>query len=205
MRNNNGFSLVELIAVITILGIISLIAIPNVTSYITNSRKDSYSELGKNYISSVRSGFVSKDYYVKGNANLTCNVPPVGKYTAIRIENIAMEDGVSVSPFKKSILPDGTSSKGYVIAVNVGNITGENHDVVYYFASIDAGKNGIDQFIEEKDLSGDSVKVGKANISTSSNYKKNLLSKTNAITIKTGRYKDRTFSFYQECGGLIDD
>ena len=37
-RNNKGFTLVELLAVIVILGLLMAIAIPSVTKYITQSR-----------------------------------------------------------------------------------------------------------------------------------------------------------------------
>ena len=45
-----GFTLIELLAVIIILGILMLIAIPSVTSYINNSRKNSYLDTVKGYM-----------------------------------------------------------------------------------------------------------------------------------------------------------
>ena len=50
MKNKKGFTLIELLAVIIILGILMLIAIPSVTSYINNSRKNTYAETGANYV-----------------------------------------------------------------------------------------------------------------------------------------------------------
>lgn len=204
MNNNKGFTLIELIAVVVILGIIAIITVPNVNSYIIESRKDAFAEVGKNYISSVRTSLSSKDYYVNGNKNLTCKLPTAGKYTAIRIDKIATESDIEQSPFKRSLEVSGSSSRGYVIAVNVSLLTGKDYDIVYYFAAIDAGGNGIDQFVSESDLSGDVVKRSNANQDRTSNYKKNLLSTTSPITIKTGAYNGKTFQFYQECGGIID-
>ena len=40
MKNKKGFTLVELLAVVLILGILSLIAVPNVISIIDNNKKD---------------------------------------------------------------------------------------------------------------------------------------------------------------------
>ena len=50
MKKEKGFTLIELLAVIIILGILMLIAIPSVTSYINNSRKNTYAETGANYV-----------------------------------------------------------------------------------------------------------------------------------------------------------
>ena len=41
-NNNKGFTLIELLAVIIILGVLMIIAVPSVTTYINNSRKDTY-------------------------------------------------------------------------------------------------------------------------------------------------------------------
>ena len=43
--NNKGFSLVELLAIITVLGLIMGIAIPAYQKYVTNSRKTGYNTL----------------------------------------------------------------------------------------------------------------------------------------------------------------
>ena len=45
-----AFTLIELLAVIVILGVLMLIAIPSVTNYINDSRKDVYVDTVKNYI-----------------------------------------------------------------------------------------------------------------------------------------------------------
>lgn len=42
MKNNNGFTLVELIAVITILAVIALITVPTVNRVIDNSKQKAY-------------------------------------------------------------------------------------------------------------------------------------------------------------------
>ena len=41
-KNNKGFTLVELLAVIVIMGILMMVAIPAATKTIINSRKDIY-------------------------------------------------------------------------------------------------------------------------------------------------------------------
>ena len=46
-RNNRGFTLVELLAVIVIMGILMMVAIPSVTRTIENSRKDTFVDIAK--------------------------------------------------------------------------------------------------------------------------------------------------------------
>ena len=86
-----GFTLIELLAVIIILGILMLIAIPSVTSYINNSRKETYvdtiNELIKGTVVEVNSGeFDTFDtdttYY-------------------IHTDNIKLDNGEARSPYGK--------------------------------------------------------------------------------------------------------
>ncbi len=44
-RRSFAFTLIELLAVIIILGVLMLVAIPSITSYIGNSRKSPYGDL----------------------------------------------------------------------------------------------------------------------------------------------------------------
>ena len=47
--NSKGFTLVELLAVIVIMGILMMVAIPAVTRTIENSRKDTFIDIAKSY------------------------------------------------------------------------------------------------------------------------------------------------------------
>ena len=49
MKNSQGFTLVELLAVIVIMGILMMIAIPSITRTIENSRKDTFVDIAKCY------------------------------------------------------------------------------------------------------------------------------------------------------------
>lgn len=61
-KNDKGFTLVEVIAVIVILGIILIIAVPAVSDYIVNSRKSSYISNVKAYLETVRAEYEMKYY-----------------------------------------------------------------------------------------------------------------------------------------------
>ena len=64
MNNKKGFTLVELLAVIVIMGILMMVAIPSVTRTIENSRKDTFVDIAKSYGNAVRTLWTSD--------NLTC-------------------------------------------------------------------------------------------------------------------------------------
>ena len=57
MKNKNGFTLVEIISVVVILGVLALIAVPAVSGYITNSRKTNYSTTILSYLQTVKGDF----------------------------------------------------------------------------------------------------------------------------------------------------
>ena len=49
-----GFTLIELLAVITIMGILMMVAIPSVSRTIENSRRDTFADVAKQYINTIR-------------------------------------------------------------------------------------------------------------------------------------------------------
>ena len=69
MKNNKGFTLVELLAVIVIMGILMMIAIPSITKTIEKSRKDSFVDIAKSYegfgfgCSAPSKVFISQKFY----------------------------------------------------------------------------------------------------------------------------------------------
>ncbi len=64
MRNKKGFTLVELLAVITIVALISLIAVPNIVGLSDGIRKDNMLDDAKRLISMAKYQ-VSRDYGIR--------------------------------------------------------------------------------------------------------------------------------------------
>ena len=150
-KNNKAFTLIELLAVIIILGVIMLIAIPSVTRYVSNSRKTSYIATAKRYIQGARNivNDSSSDLFDK---DTTYYIP---------ISCIKMESGEGKSPY-------GDFKQAYVIV----SYTGNGYD--YYWASTDTANMGI-YLTREKDLDEKLVNTNvneiKTDISVLSDYK----------------------------------
>ena len=54
MKNNKGFTLVDLLAVIVIMGILMIVVIPVITRTIENVRKDTFIDIVKQYVNGVK-------------------------------------------------------------------------------------------------------------------------------------------------------
>ena len=59
--NKKGFTLIELIAVIVIMGILMMIAIPAVSRTIENSRKEAFVNVAKNYLKAIKTNISTDD------------------------------------------------------------------------------------------------------------------------------------------------
>ncbi len=136
--NKNGFTLVELLAVIVILATIIMIAAPNVSTYLENSRKKAFVLNAKQVVESV-----SNDALING-----------GK-TAYNIEDINKlldtKHRLVTSPYGQNY------SEGSYVKVEK-NSDGET---VYKICLTDTGRNGFEE-VSYDELTDDNVKVGTA-------------------------------------------
>ena len=62
MKNKNGFTLIEVLSVIIIMGVIMIIAVPAVTKYIFKSDKSVYASNVSAFVESVRAKYEMKEY-----------------------------------------------------------------------------------------------------------------------------------------------
>ena len=151
---NKAFTLIELLAVIIILGILMLIAIPSVTQYINNSRKESYvnsiKELIKGTSSLANSGELSMldtdtTYYV-----------PVGA--------IDLENGNPRSPY-------GELTDAYVV------VTFDGEDYDYYYVGKDEADMGVSKITSDEKLTNKSIRgdVGDTDLNVGLKGKSNIV------------------------------
>ena len=157
--NKKGFTLIELLAVIVILAVLMMTAIPAVTQAIARSRRDTFATNAKKFIDAVRTDLFDGDLFVKSGVQETssiCQAPTNGSYVAVPITSVILERGGKTSSFGKNY------KSGYVIVANTQTDSTKTDKFTYYFVGIDTGKNGVENYIEENNLNRSSVKAGNA-------------------------------------------
>jgi len=124
MKNNKGFSLIEILAVVVILGIVMLIAVPAVSNYIISSRKSSYVSTIDSYLKTIRGEYEMKYYGSFLYEDEIMIVP---------IDLVELEQGASDStPFGEYIY-----EKSYVVIVP------ERNTYQFYANSMDTAGYGV--------------------------------------------------------------
>lgn len=135
-KNQKAFTLIELLAVIVILGVIMVIAIPSVTQYITNSRKDAYVDTAKALIRAVSTASIDGTYPLPQHKN---------EVTIVSISMIELDGGKGEkSPFGNA----WRANKTYVAIINVGEASDPKYE--YYFAGQDTKNYAIPLTREDK-------------------------------------------------------
>jgi len=151
-NQNRGFTLIELLAVIIILGILMATAIPSMTKYIENSKKDAFWQTAKTYVNAARYGLLNDEF---GNtAGSICSLPPTGQATVVPTSIITLEKGSKKSAWNKDL------AVSYVVCVDEG--TADKPKYVYYYSGKDTDNNGIPTATKEDALSRGVVKRGGA-------------------------------------------
>lgn len=92
MKKNKGFTLIEVLAVIVIIGILALIANPLVQGFIISSRKASYASSASSYLESIKAKMEMGEY---GEIES-------GETMIVPLKHLKLERGLIVeSPFAK--------------------------------------------------------------------------------------------------------
>lgn len=150
---NKGFTLIELLAVIIILGILMAVAIPSMTKYIENSKKDAFWQTAKTYVNAARYGLLNDEF---GNTEGgICSLPPTGQATIVPTSIITLEKGSKKSAWNKDL------TISYVVCVDEGSA--DKPKYVYYYVGRDSDNNGITNPTQEDALVRGQVKRGGAN------------------------------------------
>lgn len=134
-NNSKGFTLIELLAVITIMGILMMVAIPTVSRTIENSRKDTFIDMVKQYVSSVQNMWAAD--------NLECAgfVSSAVKSGAYYVEVNTMSDSIPQLLEQGGKSPWGNRDIIGIIGVAV-RMDGSSRKITYYPAFVD-GIHGI--------------------------------------------------------------
>ncbi len=128
MKNEKGFTLIELLTVIVILGIITTIAVPQVTGYITKSKRSAFVTFANSCVDSVTASIVSETFEKPVAPN---------DVTIVNIDMIELDKEALISPFGANWIV----AKSYVAVVNEGTVMDPKY--TYYFAAQDEDRNAI--------------------------------------------------------------
>jgi len=115
----NGFTLVELLAVIVILGCIGSIAVISYNSYIKSSEKQSYTTAE----TTMKSGVESIYTYCSANGNVYSYCKELPNYN--ETERFTIEEIISAG-FMDPVIDNGDKSKkctGYVDVKNINSVS----------------------------------------------------------------------------------
>lgn len=156
--NGKGFTLIELLAVITIMGILMLVAIPAVSRTIENSRRDTFADVAKEYINTVRNAVLADELTCGGSSvGATAN----GNYF-FKIKTASSGNTDAVAQQTKDIMESGGLSswsnadvEGYVEWTKSAN--GEKTKTDYKILLVDAGSHGIGSSTSEKEITRSKV------------------------------------------------
>ena len=129
IKNKKGFTLIELLAAVVILGILMLVAIPRVSKYIENSRKDAFIDTALVYIQAVKYGVA--------DGSITCQ-----DNGYIVLSSLKLDKG------KKSSLSNSDIDR----ANSYVQVKITNGVYSYKIAIMDKNHNGWDSAIDESEL-----------------------------------------------------
>lgn len=142
-NNKKGFTLIELLAVIVILAILVMVAIPAVTKYLNSARQGTFADNAKSAIGAVRNDVIMNG---KTNVLYTLNGTALTSYSGTPEKiNDLLEKKLTTSPWGKKY---DESSYIYVE-------TKADGDTTYYMCLVDSDGHGWTTKVEEKNIGCD--------------------------------------------------
>lgn len=145
-RNNfNGFTLIEMLAVVVILGVLLLVAVPAVSKYIYKSRKDTYISSVKSMINSVSVAMTSQEMPYDIDEDEAMIIP----FSEIKMEKM---EQTKKSPFAKWV-----QDRSFVMVLYDGNTYN------YYVSALDEEGYAL-PLVKEQDLTVKSITTDKSKI-----------------------------------------
>ena len=151
--NKKGFTLIELLAVIVIMSILMLVAIPAVARTIENTRRDMFVNTAKTYISAVRNAVAADEVYVGDDpiSGLGQGYYCYGFDTSTGNSATDLVDQGGKSSFGNA------NVKGYIAIYKKVGTTAERGTYEFAILMIDANKRGINSLTAETSLKRSSV------------------------------------------------
>ena len=140
-NNKKGFTLIELLAVIVILAILVMVAIPAVTRYLNSARRGTFSDNAHSAISAVRNEVIHKGF------TSDTSTPGVQTFSKTDIDKL-LEKKLNSSPFGGSY---NDASTIRVTQKNDGSYT-------YEMCLFDEGGHGF-TYTEENKINDDAVNL----------------------------------------------
>lgn len=137
IKNKKGFTLIEVLATVIILGVILLVAVPSVTKYIEHSRRNTYVSALKRIVNAVATSVNANEY------------PNIDKGEALIVPfvyaNLEEEVAKNNSPYGKYVI-----DRSYVVVIFTGRV------YEYYVVALDERGYGV-PFINSDDLTNSSI------------------------------------------------
>ena len=173
--NSKGFTLIELLAVITIMGILMMVAIPSVSRTIENSRRDTFADVAKSYVNTIRNSVLADE--------IECLIPGAATKTSVG----ATPDGVyyykidTNATGTKDLMESGGKSSwsnsdvgGYVVWTKKTGATASGDiktRTTYAALLVDTGKHGFDTLTLESELKRANVKTATETLNNAGNIR----------------------------------